>query len=348
MEKPGKLISRVGAFLLSLLLCLAGFSDGGKVYAAEAVPCLSPPTKAKTLIPVGKAVGIKLFAEGILVVDLDPGSPAAAFLKVGDFIISADGETISSTEKFQEKVQSCKGETMTLCIRRGEKEKTLTVTPVEESGIWRIGAYVRDSMAGIGTLSYVDPVTGEFAALGHSINDVDTGLLMPLQSGGIMAAAVSRVQKGLAGAPGQLKGRFDQSCDLGTLNDNNDCGIFGTLADDSLCCGKALEVAERHEVKEGPAEILAEVGEDGVQHYSVEISKIYPLSGKTRNMLITVTDERLISQTGGIVQGMSGSPIVQNGKLIGAVTHVLLENPQQGYGIFIENMLSAAEEKSAA
>ena len=348
MEGNDKFFRRTGAFFLSLLLCLLGFSGGGRVYAAEQIPCLSSPAKARCLIPGGKAVGIKLFAEGILVVDLDPGSPAAAVLKTGDFLIASDGEAIGSTEDFLEKVQSCGGKAMTLCVRRGEKEKTLTVTPAADEDGWHIGAYVRDSMAGIGTISYVDPVSGEFAALGHSINDVDTGLLMPLQSGGIMSAEVSQVQKGVCGSPGQLRGCFDKSCDLGTLTDNNDCGIFGCLTDKSLCSGEPLPVAARSEVCEGAAEILADVGKDGVQHYSVEISKIYPLSGKTRNMLITVTDERLLSLTGGIVQGMSGSPILQNGKLVGAVTHVLLDDPQQGYGIFIENMLSAGEMKRAA
>ena len=328
------------AFLFSLLLCLVGFTDGSRLYAAAYSPCIAPASD-RALIPVGKAIGIKLFSDGILVVDLEEGSPAAALLKKGDFLLSVNGTPIRSTEHFQELLQTCRGEAVTLGIRRGEKQKTISITPVEESDGRHIGAYVRDSMAGIGTLSYIDPLTGEFAALGHSINDVDTGLVMTLSGGSITDATVTAVQKGVCGAPGQLKGSFDQSCELGTLRDNNDCGVFGTMENNTLSFGTAVPVADRSEVRKGPAEILSEIDENGVQAYSVEISDIYPLSGKTRNLLITVTDKRLLEKTGGIVQGMSGSPILQDGKLIGAVTHVLVNDASKGYGIFIENMLSA-------
>lgn len=297
---------------------------------------------------MGNAVGIRLFSDGILVVGTDESSPAAACLKTGDFILTVNGASLSSTEDFQARLQACGTNAVSLGIRRNGHRRTVSLCPVAENGVLRIGAYVRDSMAGIGTLTFVDPESGDFAALGHSINDVDTGLLLPLESGGLMTATVSAVQKGGRGSPGQLKGCFDQSRDIGVLRQNDECGIFGTMTDFRLSADEALPVAAKGEVREGAAEILCEVGDDGVQRYAVEISKIYALSGKTRNMLITVTDPALLARTGGIVQGMSGSPILQDGKIVGAVTHVLLEEPKRGYAIFAENMLAASGEKKKA
>ena len=189
-------------------------------------------------------------------------------------------------------------------------------------GVWRLGAWIRDSMAGIGTMTYYDPVSGTYGALGHGITDVDTALLMPLYAGSITEATVKAVKRGERGSPGELKGDFSGSRDLGTVASNTEGGIFGSMEPCALTAGEPVPVAQADEVKTGPATILSNISGDETQEYAVEIVKIYPQSQATRNLLIRVTDSALLEKTGGIVQGMSGSPILQNGRLVGAVTHV--------------------------
>ena len=196
-------------------------------------------------------------------------------------------------------------------------------------------------MAGIGTVTYYDPATGAFGALGHGITDGDTMALMPFGSGSILPSTVKAVKKGSSGSAGELRGNFDLSGDLGPLCANTDCGIFGTLpADCTLAAGEALPVGD---AVEGPATIRANVSGDEVREYAVEILKRLPNASDGREMVISVTDPDLIAATGGIVQGMSGSPILQNGKLVGAVTHVLLSDATKGYGISMETMLNAGK-----
>ena len=195
-------------------------------------------------------------------------------------------------------------------------------------------------MAGIGTVTFYDPDTGTFGALGHGITDADTGLLMPLGDGAVMDASVKAVKRGAAGEPGELKGSFDLEHDRGELYANTDRGVFGVMEDFDFA-GSAVPVAAPGEVRTGGAVIRANVSGDGVEEYAIEITRVLEQTG-LQNLLLRVTDQRLIDQTGGIVQGMSGSPILQDGKLVGAVTHVMVNDPQKGYGILIENMLSAA------
>lgn len=330
--------------VLSLLLCFGAF---GKTQTAA--PVFAYSAERRSLVPVGKAVGIKLFSDGVMVVGLAEGgdgglSPAAeAGLTEGDRILAINGEEIQSTEHVQELLREFEGTALTLSVFREDQDLELTLCPEQSENGCRMGAWIRDSMAGIGTMTYYDPQSGAFGALGHSINDVDTGLLMPLADGAVMRAEVTAVRRGAASEPGELKGDFDLTEDLGTLYDNNECGVFGTMPVENFIAGEALPVARSFEIQEGGAQILADVSGEGTKAYDVEITKIYPFSGNTRNMLVTVTDKRLLSITGGIVQGMSGSPILQNGRIVGAVTHVLLDDPAKGYGIFIENMLEAAE-----
>ncbi|MBQ0038269.1 MAG: SpoIVB peptidase [Clostridiales bacterium] len=334
-------MQRIIACLLALLL---------------ACPMLLPQAWAsggeRTVIPSGKAVGIKLFADGVLVAavsDLEVGgqtiSPAEdCGLKEGDLILRINDEKVESTEHVQSILQANATQKLTLCIKRGDRTLNLSVTPVHcDDGVYRLGAWIRDSMAGIGTLTYYDPETCSYGALGHGITDVDTAKLMPLAAGSIMETQVKAVRRGEKGTPGELKGDFSTQRDVGTLCANTESGIFGTVADeDFLTDGDAVPVAQSSEIKTGKATILSTISGDDTQEYSVEIVKIYPCSQATRNMLVRVTDPRLLETTGGIVQGMSGSPILQNGKLVGAVTHVLVNDPTQGYGIFAENMLNAA------
>ena len=235
---------------------------------------------------------------------------------------------------------------MSIRASRDGKQLQVTAQAVQCSadGQYKLGAWIRDSMAGIGTMTYYDPGTGVFGALGHGINDVDTALLMPLQSGNIMYSEVTDVKKGESGAPGELHGAFQVDRDLGTLSANTAGGVFGTLTDKSLTAGHtAMEVASRQQVHTGKATILTNIAGDTVEEYEVEIMRVYPAGSEdTRDLMIKVTDPVLLAATGGIVQGMSGSPVLQDGKVVGAVTHVLVNDPTRGYGILMERMLEMA------
>jgi len=196
-------------------------------------------------------------------------------------------------------------------------------------------------MAGVGTLTFYDPDTGAYGALGHGITDTDTAQLMPLSSGSIMETSVKAVKKGEKGEPGQLKGDFTAQHDVGTVSANTTGGIFGTVAEGDFVSGTALPVAQRSQVTTGPATILSTVSGDDTRAYQVEIVRLCPMNRDGRDLLLRVTDPQLLETTGGIVQGMSGSPIIQNGRFVGAVTHVLVNDPSQGYGILLEHMLEA-------
>ena len=281
-------------------------------------------SRERTVIPLGKAVGIKLFADGVLVVGLAEGSDCPARrcgLKTGDIITAINGTHITSTEQVQQLLQEG-GETVTLSVHRDGKALTCTAH-MDDEDTRQLGAWIRDSMAGIGTLTYYDPATGQYGALGHGITDVDTAQLMPLQSGSIMETTVKAVKKGVKGEAGELKGDFSRQRDVGSVTVNSDGGIFGTVADVAyLGGGKPVPVAAPHQVKTGSATILSTVAGGETEEYTVDILRVYGDGAATRNLLLRVTDQRLLDITGGIVQGMSGSPILQNGRIVGAVTHV--------------------------
>jgi len=308
---------------------------------------------AASVVPVGRAVGIKLFSDGVVVVGTsdivtEGGkiNPAKACgLKEGDIITHINATEVDTIEEVSALLQQLAGESMSISAIRGDTSVELTAQAVRCSadGAYKLGAWIRDSMAGIGTVTYYCPETGAFGALGHGINDVDTALLMPLDSGEILPANVSGVRKGETGKPGQLKGVFDTSATLGQLECNSACGVFGRLEREDWLTGSAMETAARDEVRAGDAVILSNISGDTVERYEIRILKVYPESGSEgRDFLIEVTDPRLLEATGGIVQGMSGSPIIQKGKLVGAVTHVMVDNPRQGYGIWIGDMLETA------
>ena len=301
----------------------------------------------RSLIPVGHTVGVKLFARGVVVVKLpEGGTPARTCgLKTGDVIVECGGEAVTSTEQFQSLLQKNGTDATALAIKRQGSPMTLSVEPERnEQGVCCIGAWIRDSMAGIGTMTFYDPESGIFGALGHGVTDADTGKLLPLDHGSIMDASVKAVKRGERAAPGELKGDFDLTRDSGTLFANTESGIFGKLSaeDAEKLRTQALPIAGKSELKTGKAQILATVEGKETRAYDIEIEKIYSSSGSTRNFLLHVTDEALLAQTGGIVPGMSGSVVLKDGKIVGAVTHVLLDDPTRGYGIFIENMLAAA------
>ena len=229
-------------------------------------------------------------------------------------------------------------------VRRDERLITFTDTPqCGSDGVYRLGAWIRDSMAGIGTLTYYDPQTASYGALGHGITDVDTAQLMTLSGGSIMETTVKAVKKGQKGDPGELRGDFTVQRDVGTLTANTTGGIFGKVADAAcIDTAQAIPVAAAREVKCGSATILSTINGSETKEYRVEILRLYSGGQDTRNLMLKVTDPQLLAATGGIVQGMSGSPILQNGKFVGAVTHVLIDDPSRGYGILMENMLTMA------
>lgn len=341
---PWGLMLSLSRALLAAVLCVMVLGLQSRAAAAE----------GKTLVPLGSTVGIKLFSQGVMVVGLSPVttdagdlSPARECgLKEGDIITHINSEQVDTIEEVRDVLQDLEGEPMSIRAVRAGKQLQLTGEAVQctGDGVYKLGAWIRDSMAGIGTLTWYDPDTGVFAALGHGINDVDTCLLMPLQTGSIMTSTVTGVQKGTQGSPGELHGAFDLQSDLGTLYANTNSGIFGRASGTFQAGTQELAVAERNQVKTGKASILSNVDGSEVREYEVEILRIYPTSnGDTRDLMLKVTDPALLAATGGIVQGMSGSPILQNGRLVGAVTHVLVNDPTCGYGILVETMLNEAQ-----
>ena len=338
---------------------LAGLVRGLFLVLALAMLTLLPVPRAaaaesqpRMVIPLGQAVGIKLFSQGVLVVGLTDittqqglASPAKACgIRTGDVITHINDTRVSSIEEVQTILQDLNGREMDLNVLRAEEELELTTRAAQCSadGAYKLGAWIRDSMAGIGTLTFVEPATGLFGTLGHGINDVDTAVLMKLQTGAITPASVVGVVKGEDGRPGELRGAFTAGEDLGNLFANTQQGVFGYLTEDDTFTGTPIPAAKPEEIREGKATILSTVDGTQVEEYTVEITKICRNATDTRDLMLKVTDQRLLDRTGGIVQGMSGSPILQNGRIVGAVTHVLINDPTRGYGIFIENMLDAA------
>ena len=297
--------------------------------------CVWVSAKPNMLVPGGNTVGIKLYSKGLVITGFEDASAAReAGLKKGDVILAVDGEIIHTAQNLRDKLD---GEPVILSVLRKGREERFRVKPDDR----KIGAYIRDSMAGIGTVTYYDPETGSFGALGHGVNDMDAEVILPLEAGVVVSSSVSEIKKGKCGEPGELKGVFDVHKILGSVERNTEMGIFGKLKEPLN--GKPLPLADEEEIETGAAVIFSNITGTQVQSYSVEILKLYPQDdGDGKDLLLKVTDKELLSQTGGIVQGMSGSPIIQDGKLVGAVTHVLVNSPDTGYGIFIENMLDAA------
>lgn len=304
------------------------------------------------LIPGGDVFGVKFFTKGVIVIGCTEIETEGGFINPSelsgiaknDIINKVNGEDVNTVERLSEIVSSSDGKPLFFEYTRDGKEKSCELTPVKSKsdGKYKSGLWVRDSTAGIGTLTYYNPQTGEFAGLGHGICDVDTGELMPLLSGTVVDVDITDIIRGKSGAPGELKGSFS-AVKNGKVTANTSFGVFGALDVPPDLSTKAMPAASRDEVKEGDATILANADGNGIKEYSVRLSKVDKHSDGTKCFVIEITDKELIALTGGIVQGMSGSPVIQNGKLIGAVTHVLVNDPAKGYGIFIENMLAEAE-----
>lgn len=309
-------------------------------------------SERRELVPVGQTVGVTMDTKGLLVLgtgfvsgeDNETYEPSKGVLKIGDLILEADGKSLDNKEAFLEAVESSDGKTMKLLLERDGKEKEVKITPVFSTAdnAFKIGAWIRDSIQGIGTVTYYDPKNGTFGALGHGVYDVDTDELMEIREGSLVDSDLTEIVKGQKGAAGELMGKVNMEEKLAHIEKNTEVGIYGTT-EEMVFTGEALPIAKADEVKKGEAVLLSDLEGGKVKEYSLEIESIDPDGGKrNKDMTIRITDERLLNLTGGIVQGMSGSPILQDGKLVGAVTHVMLNEPVKGYGTFIETMLAAA------
>ena len=330
----------------AVLLTVAVLTSGGA--RAQAAPA--------QLVPVGQAVGIELKCEGVVVsgyaeveTENGPVCPAkAAGILPGDRIVALNGESVCGGQDFLEKAAKLSGEKVTLRAVRSQQELELTVTPRRsQQGTWQLGMWLRDGVQGVGTVTFWDPATGEYGALGHGVSLPECQGLLPMTEGVITGAEVVDVLPGQKGEPGELCGVPKQEV-LGSVEENTPQGIFGRT-NATLSGRKAIPVASDSEIHPGPAVILSTVDASGPREFTVEIQRVDRSGAQTRQIVLCVTDPALLERTGGIVQGMSGSPILQDGKLVGAVTHVLVDNPARGYGISMENMLRAGSAlKSAA
>ena len=294
------------------------------------------------LCPGGRAFGMKIHQAGVTVTAItDTKSPLGKLLCIGDILLSLNGEEIEGATDFCQKFNTSDG-SCSLTLLRGKEKKTVLLTLEASTERHGLGIEIKDTAAGIGTITYIDPATGDFGGLGHGICAPDTGEIYPMQSGIATEVILGGVLKGAAGKPGELRGVLGRG-EIGTLYKNTDCGVFGKLSLDSNSLSEPLPIGTREELTLGEAEILSSLKNGAPQRYKIRITEIDRDATDSKSFRIEVTDQALIALTGGIVRGMSGSPIIQNGKLVGAVTHVMVANPTEGYGIFIENMLNAAQ-----
>ncbi len=309
-------------------------------------------TERQTLTVMGEPFGIKMFANGVMVVGFSDIKSSTGYknparlagLQLGDVIKSIGGEEVVTNEDINHAILQSMGEPCEIVYYRDGEERSCVITAVEDSTTknYRSGMWVRDSSAGIGTLTYADNEDLIFGGLGHPVSDTDTGQMIELLSGEIVPVVINGAIEAKAGTAGELKGEFVSDEVLGDVLQNDETGVYGRL--NEPLDGREYEVATPAETVTGTATIIATVDNEGPKPYRIEVERLFLSTDNfTKNMLIRVTDQELLDKTGGIVQGMSGSPIIQNGRIIGAVTHVLVNDPTKGYGIFIENMLESAE-----
>nr|MBP8820282.1 SpoIVB peptidase [Syntrophomonadaceae bacterium] len=318
-----------------------------KSMAIESLP-------TRRVVPGGHSIGVLLQSRGIMVVGFAPvvdkdGNkvyPARdKGIEIGDLVYRVDGQMVSSENELAQIIDDKKKDSISLSIKRRDKFINVAVEPVPcgETGRYRIGLFVRDGIVGVGTLSFWDPNTREYAALGHIIVDADTRQGIDVLQGKIVSASIQTIKRGKPGQPGEKIGVFSGEGQIeGTISKNTFHGIYGKTGVDinNPISSYTMEVGYAHQIREGPAEIYTVVNGEDIEKFSVMIEKVYPERNNGKGMIIRVTDPRLLNLSGGIVQGMSGSPIIQDSKIIGAVTHVFLNDPERGYGIFMDNMLS--------
>lgn len=344
-------------FLIFLLIFLYVFILS-RSYLPETIAVRGEEIKISDIqvIPIGNIVGIKLYTSGVLVVGTSgietmEGSIIKPYenteIREGDSIISVNNNIINSTQELIDSINMYNGEKVKITYVRNNEEKLCEITPVKDkSGIYKIGLWVRDSAAGVGTVTFYNEDTQSFAALGHAITDIDTGDILQTSSGEIDNVSIISVVKGVEQQPGKIQGSIKQNSIIGNIYKNTQYGIYGVIKNPTninIDYSKKMHVAERQEINLGEAVILSNI--DGqLKEYKIEIQKTYLNNNyDNKSMVIKVTDEELLNKTGGIIQGMSGSPIIQNGKFCGAITHVFVKDPSIGYAVFADRMLSELE-----
>ena len=301
---------------------------------------------------MGNAIGMRMYTAGVLVVGMSEIEGKKPYedsgIKEGDRIIQIEQEQIDNTNDLIDAVNQCKGDKISIKYIRDEKTITTSIKPVKNSNNeYKLGLWVRDAAAGVGTLTFYEPSSKMFATLGHGIIDIDTGELIEIANGELVTTNILSIKKGTKGTPGEIRGTIESGYTIGQISKNTSFGVFGTLKDVSRISTsqEGIEVALRDEIKTDKAQIICELENGKKQYYDIEIQKVYTSNNRdNKSMLIKITDDKLIEKTGGIIQGMSGAPIIQNGKFIGAITHVLVNDPTMGYGVFADIMLKQMKE----
>jgi len=339
MKKQKFLFCLFSIFLVAIILCMPAFAketQGSNINDIK-------------LYVGGMPFGARISSKGLTVVKFSEtqgemaSSAYLAGIRQGDIITKINGININTIEDFVGLINKSGGKELKITVERNNREMLFNVVPKysTDDGKYKTGIWVKDSTSGIGTVTYINPKNNAFGGLGHAICDTVSGKVVPFTRGVVMDVAINGVIKGQTGVAGELKGSF-KAKKIGSLLKNCECGVFGILADNTVSSPEGLvSICDMESVKEGEAYIWCTLDQNGPQKYKIEITNIDRSGSATKNFRIKVTDSRLLEKSGGIVQGMSGSPIIQNGKLVGAVTHVLINDPTQGYGIFIENMLNA-------
>lgn len=305
-----------------------------------------------TVVPLGNAIGMKLYTKGVLVVGMsqietDNNEKKKPYensgIEQGDTILEVNNNAVENTEDLIKEVEKSEGNTINIKYLRNEKTMQTDITPVKSRNTYKIGLWVRDAAAGVGTLTFYEPKTNLFMALGHGISDIDTEEIVNIANGELVTANIVSITKGRKGYPGEIRGTIDQGRTIGTIYKNTNFGVYGTVKNKNYLeadLTQEMEVATRSEIKEGKAQIICQLENSNKKKYDIEIEKIYTNNNQNnKSMLIKITDKELLEKTGGIIQGMSGAPIIQEGKFIGAVTNVLVNDPTQGYGVFADIMI---------
>lgn len=306
-----------------------------------------------TVIPLGNLIGLKLYTSGVLVIGMTEIEGKKPYensgIEEGDMIVEVNNKEVTCTAELISTVNEARGEDLNIKYVRDGIEYIANIEPIKtEKNEYKLGLWVRDGAAGIGTMTYYEPQTEKFAALGHGIIDMDTEDLINISSGELVSSRIASIVKGEEGSPGEIKGSISSGYTIGEINSNTGFGIYGNVKDTSrlnINNSNELEVAGRDEIKTGKATILLNLENEVRKEYEIEITKIFRNNNaNNKSMLIKVTDEKLLELTGGIIQGMSGAPIIQNGKFVGAVTHVLVNDPTSGYAVFGDLMIKQSRE----
>ena len=306
-----------------------------------------------TVVPMGNAIGMKLYTAGVLVVGMSEIEGKKPYensgIKEGDRIIQINQNQIDNTDDLMKAVNKSDGNNISIKYVRDEKTITTSIKPLKNSSNeYKIGLWVRDAAAGVGTLTFYEPSSGMFATLGHGIMDIDTAELIKIANGELVTTNILSINKGTKGNPGEIRGTIEAGHAIGSISKNTKFGVFGTINKTpylNTSNTNEVQVALREEIKTGKAQIICELENGKKEYYDIEIQRIFISNNKdNKSMLIKVTDKKLLEKTGGIIQGMSGAPIIQNGKFVGAVTHVLVNDPTIGYGVFADIMLKQMKE----